>query len=89
MNKRQSKKRRNKFIALNDFPQKPFGETQCPYCGFDYLNYSVDEIKEMGGSYECKDYKSFFDGTYSGHEWTDVVKCPICKTVFENGDTDI
>lgn len=89
MNKRQAKKRRNKFIAMNDYSTMPFSETQCPYCGWESCDSDIDEVRELGGDCECKGYGSYFDGSYSGHTWTMVFKCPICKTIFEYDDSDV
>lgn len=89
MNKRQYKKKKQKFIAKNNYPNEPFDIMQCPYCGFDSGNYIPDEIKEIGGQYTCKDYKNIFNGDYSGYTWTSIITCPIYKTIFEYEDSDI
>lgn len=60
-----------------------FDAYQCPFCGFDPDAYDERELEELGGKYVCEKYHSTFDGVYSGHSWTDVFKCPICKTIFE------
>lgn len=89
MNKRQAKKRRMKFIAMNDYPSMPFSDTQCPYCGWESCYSDPEEIRELGGEVKCKGYGGYFDGTYSGHQWTMEFKCPICKTKFEYDDSDV
>lgn len=89
MNKRQYKKRRKKFLEINDFPTEPFLETQCPYCGFEELDYEKEDIVKMGGSISIEKYRAFFDGWYSGHSWTVNVTCPICKTKYSFEDSNV
>ncbi len=74
---------------MNDYPSIPFSETQCPYCGWESCDSDIEEIRKLGGDCKCEGYGSYFDGSYSGHTWTMIFKCPICKTVFEYDDSDV
>lgn len=94
MNKRQLKKRRIKYWRLADEPyclnnKMQFDYYQCPYCGFDINNITYEELKELGGDYIEENYHNTFDGNYSGHSWTEKIKCPICKTRYEYDNSDV
>ena len=89
MNIRQKKKRRMKYIAMNDYPAEPFSEYQCPYCGWDSEQAVGDSEELKNGTVQMTNYHSFFDGHYSGHSWTENYKCPICGVKFEFDNSDI
>ena len=57
MNKRQAKKRRNKFIAMNDYPTMPFSETQCPYCGWEYDGITDEDMYSPANTTTIREYK--------------------------------
>lgn len=97
MNKRRKKKRILHYWELADFPYVAkwknglpvFSGYRCPYCGFDSTQYHEDELRQMGGEIKYLNMGLFFDGSYSGREWEEEIKCPICKTkyVISNSDT--
>ena len=33
---------------MNDYPDMPFSETQCPYCGWKSCNSDIEEIRDHG-----------------------------------------
>lgn len=78
MNKRQKKKRRNKFIALNNYPQEPFSEWQCPYCGWDHLD-NDPEYEKCTTSNHWRSWEGCAN-------WDVDVKCPVCGTEFSYSD---
>ncbi len=89
MNKRQKKKRRMKYIAMNNYPMEPFSEYQCPYCGWDSELAVGDNEAYINGTVKITDCHYFFDGSYSGRSWTEEYKCPVCGTRFEFDTSDI
>lgn len=89
INKRQKKKRRMKFIAMNNYPYEPFSEYQCPYCGWDSESIIGDYEAYENGMVQISDIHYFFDGSYSGREWKETYKCPVCRTMFEFYTSDI
>jgi len=82
MNVRQKKKKRKKFLAMNNTLREPICDSQCPYCGFDACDYTPEEIAERGGTYSTTNFRSYFDGEYYGCQWTTVVKCPCWAVSF-------
>ena len=103
MNKRQYKKKKLKFWALAGEPYVtrwekgiPYFESdsQCPFCGYEAADgyddpEKIKELENLGGYSHIVDLRHYFDGNYSGKEWTVEFKCPICKTIFEFDDSDV
>lgn len=65
-------------------------DTNCPKCGRDIY----DEYEDyLGGNYnkyiKIKNYRTFFDGEYLGHDWDVKCICPKCKEEFWFSDSDV
>jgi len=97
MNKRQKKKRILYYWELAGCPDVKrwigglpiFYDESCPYCGFDVSCCDDEDVQELGGKRKYLNSHYSFDGHYSGHRWTEEIKCPICKTKYEVDNSDI
>lgn len=97
MNKRQRKKRILRYWRLADYPYVKkwikglpvFPDYYCYYCGFSISSYNDGEIEKMGGERKYFNIRTFFDGNYSGREWEEKIKCPICKTKYTMDNSDV
>ena len=68
-------------------------DTECPKCGRDIYNeyeeYQYDITCKESKYIKIENYRSFFDGEYSGHTWNVNCTCPRCKKKFYFSDSDI
>jgi uncharacterized Zn-finger protein len=70
-------------------PYKTHLASDCPNCGRNILDYvDVNWEKECDEYYKITNFHPYFDGEFSGHEWTVECICPYCDTEFSyiNGD---
>lgn len=64
--------------------------TCCPKCGRDFLDEYLEysEMDYLPPHIKITNYRSWFDGSYSGTDWDVEMKCPDCGTEFSFTDGD-
>lgn len=64
--------------------------TNCPNCGYD-MDDEYEKACERGDTkwVQCSDATWFFDGEYSGLQWTVFCKCKKCKTEWAFDDSNV
>lgn len=64
--------------------------TNCPKCGRNIYKEYEDYLFSGESKYiKIENYRSYFDGEYSGHEWDVKCICPFCKKRFWFSDSNI
>ena len=65
-------------------------DMNCPNCGRDiYPEYEDYHFGDESKYIKIENYRSFFDGEYSGHMWDVKCICPRCKKRFWFDDSDV
>ncbi len=71
-------------------------DTECPKCGRDicteyeeYVDHKYDDTCKASKYIKIDNYRSYFDGEYSGYTWDVKCICPRCKKRFYFSDSDV
>jgi uncharacterized protein YbaR (Trm112 family) len=65
-----------------------FDDLICPKCRHD-MSYISETRKSKFLEFKKGSYHSYYDGSFSGHRWTEIITCRKCGNKWEVENSDI